>query len=208
MIRQDDRPRCVVFDIGRVLIEWDPRHLYRRMFASADEMEWFLANVCTPAWNRELDRGLPFDEAIAERTACFPVHRLAIEAYRDRWQEMVPHAIEGSVAILEALRRADVPTYAITNFAGETFRATQRRFPFLAGFDGAIVSGDVGLLKPDPRIYRLLLERYGLDAAECVFMDDVPANVAAARSVGMHGIDFTDPPALRRDLAALGFPLA
>jgi 2-haloacid dehalogenase len=195
----------VVFDIGKVLIEWDPRLVYRQVFAGDEaRVEWFLREVCPPAWNLEQDRGRPWPEAIAEATARHPSCAAEIAAYRARWHEMVPDAIWGSVALLEGLAARRVPLYAITNFASDTFAEAQARFPFLTRFDGIIVSASEGLLKPDPGIYRLLADRYGLVLAQCLFIDDVPANVQGARAVGMQAHHFVSPEALRGELERLG----
>jgi 2-haloacid dehalogenase len=195
----------VVFDIGQVLIAWDPRHLYRKIF-DGDEthLEWFLSEVCHSSWNLEQDRGRSWNDAIAEATARHPRHAEAIRAYRERWHEMVPGAIEESVDLLHALAVRDVPLYAITNFAADTFAEVTQRFPFFALFRGIVVSGQDRLLKPDPRIYHLLAERYALDLADCLFIDDTHANVEGARAVGMQGHRFTSPEALKADLTARG----
>lgn len=197
----------VVFDIGNVLIRWDPRNLYRRLLPDEERMEWFLGNVCTDAWNLEQDRGRTWAEAVAERTALFPDHADLIRAYDTGWHEMVPGAIEGSVALLEELRAAAVPDYAITNFSAEKFAEATMRFPFLARFRDTVVSAREGILKPDPAIYRLLLDRNGLAAGETVFVDDNAKNVAGAAAVGMAAIHFTDPEDLRHRLRDLGLPL-
>ena len=197
----------VVFDLGNVLNAWDPRHLYRKLFDCEHEMEWFLAHVCTSAWNLEQDRGRRWTEAVAERIALFPEHESLIRVFDERWHEMVPGAIDGSVAILEDLAAADVPLYAVTNFSSEKFREYRARFRFVDRFRDIVVSGDVGLLKPDPAIYRLLLDRHRLEADRAVFIDDSPANVEGARAVGMHALRFTGPEALRLDLRALGLPV-
>lgn len=196
-----------VFDLGRVLLEWDPRHLYRTLFADEAEMEHFLAEVVSKPWIESLDRGRDTAEAIAGLVAAHPHYAAEIRAFQTRWDETLPGAIDGTVAILEALRRAGVRTYALTNFAADTFERTRRRFPFLDGFDGIVVSGREGLIKPDPAIFRLLLDRFGLVAAECLFIDDIPANVAAARDVGLQAVRFTDPATLARDLRAAGLPV-
>lgn len=195
----------VIFDLGGVLIEWDPRYLYRKLFAGDDAaMERFLATVCTPAWNVRQDEGRPIAEATALVRAAHPDQGALIDAYYARFDEMMAGPIIGTVAILEALHRHGTPLYALTNFSAETYPLALRRFDFLTRFRGVLVSGEVGLVKPDPRIYHLMLERYRLVAADAVFIDDKPANVAAAEAVGMRGIVFSDPAALRRDLAALG----
>jgi 2-haloacid dehalogenase len=196
----------VVFDIGNVLIAWDPRHLYRKLFAEEAAMEAFLAEVCTDAWNAEQDRGRSWAEALAERIALFPGHAPLIRAYSERWHEMVPGEVPGTVAILEALRAGGVPLYAITNFSTEKFAEAQARFAFLRGFRDVVVSGHERLLKPDPAIYRTLLDRNGLEAGRCLFIDDTERNVLAARALGMRGHHFRDAAGLAGEIARLGLP--
>ena len=193
----------VVFDIGNVLVHWEPRALYRKFFAKEDEVEWFLANVCNHDWNLEQDRGRSFADAVIEATARFPEHADAIAAYDLRWHETVLGPIDGSVAILEELKARGTPLYAITNFNQDKFRETVARFPFLRLFRDIVVSGDERVVKPDPAIYRLLMERNGLAAEACVFIDDSLNNVAGAKAVGMKAIHFTGPDALRTELAGL-----
>jgi 2-haloacid dehalogenase len=195
----------VVFDIGNVLIHWDPRVLYRKIFATEDEVVWFLSNVCTHEWNLEQDRGRSFEDAIAEATARHPGYAEAIAAYDLRWHETILAPIDGTVAILDALKAQGTPLYAITNWHQDKFRETQARFPFLtSSFRDIVVSGDERLIKPDPAIYRLLLERNGLRAADCLFIDDSPKNVAGAEAVGMKAHHFTSPENLRAHLAGAG----
>jgi 2-haloacid dehalogenase len=199
------RRRVVVFDLGGVLLEWNPRHLYRKLFAGDDAaMEAFLGSICTEAWNERQDAGRSFADGVAELLPRHPQHARLIEAFGARFDEMIPGAIDDSVALLHELKHAGVPVYALTNWSSETFPAQRQRFPFLALFDGIVVSGDEGVIKPDPRIFRILLERYGIAAAEAVFIDDVAANAAAAAALGLHGIHFTGPEALRRDLLRVG----
>ncbi len=198
-------PTIVVFDIGQVLIEWDPRHLYRDLFDGYEDlMEDFLDNVCTPAWNLEQDRGRPWADAVALLTAEHPDCAELIRAYDEQWEAMVPGPIPGAPEILAELKARSVPVYAITNFSADKFALTRKRFDFLDSFDGIIVSGVERLVKPDPAIYRLLLDRYGLDAANCFFIDDNPDNVEGARSVGMTAHLFGGAEALRRDLEGFG----
>ena len=205
---RDRKPSIVVFDVGRVLIQYEPRLLYRQLFAEDEAlMEWFLAEVVSHDWVAAQDRGRPFAEGIALLTERHPDHADAIAAFRARWHEMVPGAIEGTVAILDALRRHHVPNYAITNFAADLWPEAVARFPFLAGFDGLVVSGQARLLKPEPEIFHLLLDTYGLRAADCVFIDDLPGNIAAAKAVGMEGIVFESAETLAADLKAMGFPV-
>ena len=199
------KPTVVVFDVGQVLIEWYPRHLYRELFDGYEDlMEDFLDRVCTPAWNLEQDRGRPWSEAIAQLSAEHPDCAELIRAYDDMWERMVPDAIPGTPEILAELKARGVPVYAITNFSADKFELTRKRFDFLNGFDGIVVSGQERLVKPDQAIYRLLMDRYGLEPNQCYFIDDNPNNVEAARSVGMSAHLFLGAEALRRDLAALG----
>lgn len=194
----------VVFDVGNVLLDWNPRHLYRKMFADEAAMERFLADVCTAEWNLELDRGLAFAEAVAERIKRFPEFAAEIRAYDERWREMVDGAIEGSVTLLERLAQRGVPLYAITNFSAEKFAESYERFAFFELFRGVVVSGRVKLLKPDPAIYRLLLDAHDLDADACLFIDDSAANIEAARRLGFRTVLFESPQQLEENLTAFG----
>lgn len=201
-------PRCVVFDIGNVLVDWDPRHIYRAVFAGRTEaMEWFLENICTPAWNLEQDGGRSWAAAVGILTARYPEWRAEIDAFDRRWHEMIPDVIEGTVAILADLHRLGVPLYAITNFSSDKFRECRDRFPFFTWFDGVVVSGDERVLKPHGAIFALLLDRYGLAASDCVFIDDNAANVAGAEAVGMRATQFTSPERLRVWLRGHGFAI-
>ena len=194
----------VVFDIGNVLIRWEPRALYRQIFPTEDAVEWFLGNVCTMDWNHEQDRGRSFEDGIAELTVRFPEHAEAIAAYHHRWSETILGPIEGSVAILEQLSGQGTPVYAITNWHQDKFRETKARYPFLNRFRDIVVSGEERLVKPDPEIFQLLLARNGLEAQSCLFIDDSPRNVAGAEAVGMKAHHFTGPDALRAHLAERG----
>jgi len=193
----------IVFDLGMVLIEWDPRHLYRKVFADEAKMEWFLENVCNSAWNLEQDRGRDWKDAIREAVNRHPDHAREIQLYRERWMEMVPGAIAGSVKILEDLHAANVPLYAITNWNGETFQETRARFSFLNHFHDIIVSGDEKILKPDSAIFELLCVRNNLRANECLFIDDSLKNVHGAEACGWKGHHFTSPDGLRKALVDL-----
>lgn len=192
----------IVFDLGKVLIEWDPRHLYRKVFSNEADMEWFLANVCHGAWNLEQDRGRSWEEAMAEAINRHPAHEHNIRLFRKRWMEMVPGAIPGAVDILEELHARGAALYAITNWAGDTFRETRARFPFLRHFRDIVVSGDEKVIKPDPAIFELLTSRNGLDPAACLFIDDSLKNVKGAEAVGWQGHHFTSPQSLRADLVS------
>lgn len=195
----------VVFDLGGVLIDWNPRYLYRKLFDGDDAaMEAFLTEVCSPSWNERQDAGRRFAEAEAEAIGRHPDKAALIRAWHARFDEMIAGAIDGTVAILAELKARGTPLYALTNWSGETFPPQRGRFDFLGWFGGILVSGDEGVIKPDPRIYRLLMERFAIPAGDAVFIDDNPANAAAAATLGIHAIQFRDPPALRRELGALG----
>ena len=199
------RRNSVVFDLGGVLIDWDPRHLYRKLFAGDEAaMEHFLATVCTHEWNRCQDAGRSFAEGAQLLKAEYPDKAALIDAYGARFDEMMPGPIAGSVEILAELRDRGMPLYAVTNFSAETYPPARERFAFLSWFRGTLVSGDVKVIKPDPRIFQLLIERYDIDPYGAVYIDDVEANVAAARPFGIHAIQFTMPAALRAELVRIG----
>jgi 2-haloacid dehalogenase len=200
-------PDTVVFDLGGVLIDWDPRHLYRGLFADDAAMEAFLAEVTTPEWNAAQDAGRPWSEAVALLVERHPERRELIEAFHRRWPEMLGGAIDGTVAILDELRVAGVRLLALSNWSAETFPVARRRFPFLAWFEGIVISGEVGAVKPDPRIFEHLIARYALEPAGTVFIDDSAGNVDAAARLGFVALRFADPGALRQDLARLGLPV-
>jgi len=187
----------VVFDLGGVLIDWDPRHLYRQLFSDTDEMERFLAEVCSLEWHGRFDEGRPIAEGIEELVARHPELEPLIRAYGERWQDMFAGEVPGSVPVLEELAAAGVRLLAITNWPGETFPAARARFPFLARFEAIVVSGDERVRKPDPRLFSVLVERYGVDPPAALFVDDAPANVEAAAALGFRTARFTDAVALR-----------
>ncbi|HEY6706305.1 MAG TPA: HAD family phosphatase [Actinomycetota bacterium] len=196
--------KAVVFDLGGVLIDWDPRYLYRKLLDGEAAMEEFLATVCTPEWNAEQDRGRPFAEGVAELVERHPVHAAAITAYHERWPEMLGGAVGGTVEVLAELRAAGVPVYALTNWSAETFGIARERFEFLEWFDGVLVSGEERMIKPDPAIFRLLLDRFGLDPEATFYVDDSEPNVEAAGRLGFDAVRFTGTEQLRRDLVARG----
>lgn len=196
--------KAVVFDIGNVLLRWDPRNLYRKIFSEETQMEWFLAHVCDGPWNEEQDRGRSWGEAVLERCALFPDWHHHIRAYDERWLEMLAGEISDNVRVLRGLRQAGERTYAITNFSREKFALAKLHYDFLELFDGIVVSGEEGLLKPDLRIFQRFLERYGVNAEECIFIDDNSNNVAAACSIGMSGIHYQESLDLVRALAERG----
>jgi 2-haloacid dehalogenase len=190
-----------------VLIDWNPRHLYRRLLDDEAAIERFLAEVCTPEWNATLDNGHSFADGVAQLVREHPEHAGLIEAYRSRWPEMLGGCFPETLKIMRRLRGEGIPIYALSNWAAETFAATRDRFPFLDEFDGILLSGQVGVGKPDPAIFRLFLVRFGLTAESTVFIDDNPANVAAARSLGLQALLFENAAQVRLELQALGLPV-
>ena len=197
-------PSTAVFDLGGVLYDWDPRYLYRKLFDDERAMEDFLDTVCTRAWHVRQDAGRPIAEAVAEAKARHPDKGGLIDAFYGRWPEMFRGAIEGTVEIMADLKARGWPLYCLSNGPAETFPYVRSRFEFIDWFEGVVVSGEVGLLKPDRRIYELLLDTHGLRAEDAVYIDDLAENVDAARSLGFHGIRFTGPDRLRSELGALG----
>jgi 2-haloacid dehalogenase len=195
----------VVFDLGGVLIDWNPRHLYRKLFAGDDAaMEHFLANVCTTEWNLQQDAGRTFAEACKLLKSEHPAKSEMIDAWFARFDEMMAGPIDGTVKILAELRDREVPIYALSNWSAETFPFARKRFEFLQWFRAIFISAEVRLVKPDPQIFRLFCETFALKPEEIVYIDDLPHNVRAAASVGMHAIHFTDPASLRNELVQLG----
>lgn len=196
-----------VFDLGGVFIDWDPMYLFRKLFPTEEEARWFQDNICTRDWNLEFDAGDIYAEGVAKLITRYPRYWREIQAYDLRWKETLGDFIQGTLDIHDELVGADVPTFAITNFSWEKWVGCLADWPFLEKFDGVIVSGLERLVKPDPRIFRLFCERYGLAPESCVFIDDNPINVASAQHFGMHAIHFTAPDKLRSELKGLGLPL-
>lgn len=199
-------PTTVIFDLGGVLIDWDPRYLYRSLFADEAAMERFLAEICSPEWNLSLDRGRSFAEAVAELSGRHPHERARIHAYHERWIEMIAGPIPETVAVLEELHAREVPLWALTNWSAETFRLVRHdpAYGFLNRFQQIFVSGELRMVKPDPAIYRHVLTEIGAPAQSCLFIDDSPKNVAAALALGLHGHHFAEASALRTELARAG----
>lgn len=195
---------AVLFDLGKVLLDWDPRYYYRDFFDDERALEAFVREVVAPEWILEMDAGKPAAQAVAERSRLYPDHAGLIARWPSGWPAMLRGEIAGSVAVLAALRERGLRLYALTNFSTETFPVARERHAFLGWFEDIVVSGEHGLVKPDPRIYRLAIERCRLEPARTVFVDDSPANVAAGRAAGMHALHFTAPERLRADLVALG----
>lgn len=200
-------PSVVVFDIGGVLIDWNPRHLYRKLL-DGDEaaMERFLGEICTSAWNAEMDAGRRFADACAELAARHPAEAGLIRAYFERWPEMIGGPITGTVALLEALHAAGRPLYAITNWSTETlpFVKDAPEYAFLDRFRAIFVSGELRMIKPEEPIFHHALRAMGTSPAACFYIDDSAANVATAERLGMHVHHFREPAALAADLRRHG----
>lgn len=200
-------PLVPVFDLGGVFVDWNPLHLFRKLFETEEEAVWFHDNVCTKDWNLEFDAGDIFSEGVAKLITRFPRYWREIQAFDTRWPETIGGFIDGTIAIHDELVDAEIPTFAITNFSWEKWVSVLPEWTFLKKFDGVVVSGLEKLVKPDPRIYRVFCERYGLAPESCVFIDDSESNVIAARRFGMQAIHFSTPEALRAELISYGLPL-
>ena len=197
----------MVFDFGGVLLDWNPRHLYRQLFGEDVEgMERFLAEVCTLEWHLEHDRGRPMALSCRElaATVADPQLRPLIEAWADRFHEMVSGEVPGTVGVLAELRDHGVPLYGLTNMPAEAMPWLRDTYPFLAWFQGIVVSGEERLVKPDPAIFELLLDRFRLAPEETVFVDDVERNVDAAAALGIRAVRFDSAEQLRAELTGLG----
>lgn len=198
-------PKAVVFDIGGVLIDWNPAYLYRQLLPDDQAVQQFLNEVCTTEWNQQFDAGVKFADGIAALLETHPEKAELITAYWERWHDMLGGEISGTVKILQQLRQQGVPVHAISNWSSETYPRAMEIFPFLADFETLIVSGREKLIKPDQAIFELFLERSGLAASDCIFIDDNTANIATAQRLGFHTEHFTDPEKLEKRLTKLGF---
>ena len=200
MIRQS-----VIFDVGRVLFDWDLRYLFAKLIPDRDELEWFVTNVVTPQWHFQHDAGRPLADMVPELKAEFPDHAVLIDAYAARFNETIPAPVPGSLELVERLDAAGVPLFAITNFGHEFWEGFRPTQPIFDRFRDIIVSGTEKLMKPDSAIYRLAIERFGIDPAGALFIDDVAANVAGAESVGIAGHLFQRAAMLETDLIRRGY---
>jgi 2-haloacid dehalogenase len=196
--------KAVIFDIGAVLIDWNPKYLYAKLLPDEAAIDAYLDEIGFHDWNRALDAGGLWGPGIEDLVTRFPQHKALIEASHLRWHEMLPGAIDDTVVILERLAAQGTPLYAITNYSSEKWLETLPRFPFFRHFRDIVVSGDERMLKPDAAIYQLCLSRNGLDAADCIFIDDQPKNVAAAAALGIDAILFETPQKLAADLIERG----
>ncbi len=199
-----DAPQAVVFDIGRVLYDWNLRYLFEKLIADPVELDWFLANVITEQWHFQSDAGRPLAETVPELKAQFPHHEALIDAYRDRFEETLPHAIPGTHEIVRRLAAKGVPLYALTNFGAEFWARARRGWPIFDLFADVVVSGEERVAKPDPALFAIAERRFGRAPGELFFTDDNPGNVAAARARGWRAHLFEDAAGLEAELVRLG----
>lgn len=197
--------KTIIFDLGNVLINWEPEHLYRKIFEDEQEMQHFLTHICTSDWNVQQDAGRPIQDANALLIQQYPHYKKEIEAFYGRWTEMLGGAIEGTVEILKQLKTGQkYRLYALTNWSAETFPHAIERYEFLQWFEGIVVSGDEKMIKPQAEFYQIILDRYDIDPSTAVFIDDSLKNVVGAKEVGIDAIHFHSPEKLAEELKALG----
>ena len=191
----------IIFDLGGVLIDWNPRYVYRTIFESEEKIDWFFENICTHEWNEHQDAGRSLKEATDELLAKYPEHENEIRAYYDRWEEMLGGPIHETVSILRSLKETNkYKLYALTNWSAETFPKALERFEFFKWFDGIVVSGAEKTRKPFADFYKILLDRYNIDPTTSLLIDDNLRNIKGAEKVGINGIQFTNAEQLKSDL--------
>jgi len=195
--------KTIVFDLGGVLIEWDRRALFKKLFNDGNELDYFLTEVCSLDWNSQIDLGMPFEKAVQERILEFPNYAPQIQAYIERWEEMIPGSIPGAVKILKELKEAGYPLAVLSNWSAETFPKVWDRFEFLGWFNPIVISGEVGLIKPGSEIFKYLLNEINIDAANCIFIDDSLPNIQMAEELGFEAIFYSYPKELRTRLEQL-----
>lgn len=200
------KPSTVIFDLGGVLIDWNPDYVYKTIFTDPEQMKEFYATVCTPDWNEEQDAGRSLQEATELLVTKFPGQEQNIRAFYGRWEEMLGGPIDGTVEILRTLKdRGDIRLYALTNWSAETFPVALDRYEFLHWFDGRLVSGEEKTRKPFREIYEKLIRKFDINPSHAVYIDDNLRNLPPARELGMETIHFTSPEALRGELVRLGY---
>lgn len=182
--------KCIIFDFGGVLVDWNPHYLYDKYFGSRKKADWFLGNICTPAWNVQMDAGKPFAEGIDEKIAEHPEWEKEIRMYWDDWEQMMGEQITGMQTLLEELRAQGYALYGLSNWSAETFNRVRNRYPIFGLLDGMVISGEEHVAKPDARIYEILLQRYHIAPKEAIFVDDNKPNTDAAETLGIRGIVF------------------
>ena len=193
--------KAVVFDFGGVLIGWNPRNLYTRYFPDKPQaMEDFLAEISFMEWNAQQDKGRPFAEAVAQLSAQFPHHAHLISAYQENWKESITGSIDGTVELLRLLKKKGYSLYGLSNWGTETFAMIRHEFDFFNLFDEIILSGEVKLIKPEPEIFELFLQKIGKPADQCLFIDDSEPNIVTARKLGFDTVHFESPEHLKNEL--------
>lgn len=192
----------IIFDFGGVLVDWNPRYLYRDYFQDEEKMEWFLENICTNEWNLEQDRGRSLKEGTQILVEKFPEFQKEIEMYYGQWETMLKDSIPGTVEILYELK-SKFPVFGLTNWSAETFPIALKRFNFFQVFNGILVSGEEKLIKPDSKIFERMMDKFQLNPENCLFIDDNLKNVEASRAFGLHTLHFKNPEELRKDLVQL-----
>ena len=198
-------PDTIIFDLGGVLIDWNPKYLYKKIFHNENDLHYFLENICTSSWNQEQDAGYPLAQATDELADKYPEYDAEIRAYYGRWQEMLGGYNEQCVAILKNLHQQQhCRLLALTNWSGETFHIAKTMYPFLNLFEGIVVSGDEKIKKPDPRIYEILIERYGIQPDMSIFVDDTKINTETATNLGFQTIHFLSANQLLEELQKWG----
>ena len=191
----------IIFDFGNVLVQWHPEVVYGEFFGDEAKAWWFLRHVADMDFRQRIDAGESMEDCIREKQAQYPEYEQAVELYRSKWREMLTDEVPGMREVISELRAKDYKIFGLTNWSMETFPEARVHFGILQMIDRYVVSGAEGYVKPDPRLFQVLLDRYGLRAEECIFIDDNPDNVAAARNMGMRGIVFTNAESLRKELA-------
>jgi 2-haloacid dehalogenase len=198
----------IIFDLGGVLVDWNPKYLYEKVFDTQEEVKWFLKNVCTSDWNIEQDGGRTIEEANSLKIAEFPEYEDEIKLFYNRWEEMFTGAIEKSVEIQqELINNPNYRVYALTNWSAEKWEKGKELFPFFNDFEGVIVSGQENMRKPHDEIYQLILDRFSINPKTTVFIDDNLENTIASARNGIESIRFKSPQQLKRDLLKLGVTL-
>ena len=196
--------KTVIFDLGGVLVDWNPDYVYKTIFSDDEKMKAFYKDICTSEWNEQQDAGRTLKEATEELVARFPHEEKNIRTYYDRWEDMLKGPIDGTVEIFKEIKDSGkYKLYALTNWSHETFPVALKRFDFLHWFDGRLVSGDEKMRKPFKEIYELIVSRYNIDPTTAVYIDDVPRNLTAPAAMGMHAIQFTSSEQLREELKKL-----
>lgn len=200
----ENQKQTIIFDLGGVLIDWNPRYLYSQIFSDQDEMDFFLRAVCSPEWNAQMDGEKSFSDGIEELIPLHPEYADQIRAYFSRWEEMIGGVFSDTVQVLSELKAAGYPLAALSNWSSETFPIVNAKYEFLDWFEPLILSGHVGLVKPDPQIFNLLLCSVDRDPTDCIYIDDMEPNIKAASEIGLSTILYSGSEPLRQELISLG----